>query len=497
MKISKTHLGKGISMKKTTPLLLALTAWTCLTPLSSVFSADQTSGGSGYYSASPAIQVKESDSGMARRVVLGIGKSLVVDLPRDAKEVFVANPAVANAVVRSTRKAFVIGVAAGQTSVFFMDGEGRQIAALEIDISRDLQPVQSALRSALPSSRIKVDNINNGVVITGSVASAVDAQKAVDIASRFVGSNENVVNSLTIRAKDQVMLKVTVAEVQRSAMKQLGVDMSGSWQISNQALGFATASPLTGAAVSTAQYAMQRPSSNYLGTLRVLERNALLRTLAEPTLTAVSGESANFVAGGEVPVPVGRDCPINTATGVASCTTRIEFKKFGVSLNFTPVVLDEGRISLKVGTEVSEVSNESALSVGTGDSAITIPGFRTRKADTTVELPSGGSMAIAGLIQEQTKNAVQGIPGAKDIPILGTLLRSKDYQKSETELVIMVTPYIAQSVAKNEIALPDDGFADPSDPSATFLGRLNRVYGVSGGYDPKSPYHGRFGFITD
>lgn len=445
---------------------------------------------------SPVLKISEGDSASARRVILGVGKSLVIDLPRDAKEVFVSNPAVANAVVRSSRKAFVIGVAAGQTSIFFLDGEGRQIAALETDVSRDLQPIRAAIRSALPGSDIKIDNVNSGVVLTGSVASPVDSQKAVEIAARFVGSADQVVNSMTIRGRDQVMLKVTVAEVSRTALKQLGVNMGGSWQIANQAFGFETSNAVSQVA-NAIGYGFERPSANYGSALRALERNSLLRTLAEPNLTAVSGESATFLAGGEVPVPVGRTCSTNSLTGRNECTTQVEFKKFGVSLNFTPVVLAEGRISLKVATEVSELTLDSALSVGSGENAINIPALKVRKADTTVELPSGGALAIAGLIQDQTRQAVEGVPGMQNVPVLGTLFRSRDYQRAETELMIVVTPYIARPVARQELALPDDGFANPTDPSGIFLGRLNKIYGVAGGFDPKSPFHGRFGFITD
>lgn len=447
--------------------------------------------------SSPVIKISESDSARARRVVLGVGKSIVIDLPRDAKEVFVANPTVANAVIRSTRKAFLIGTAAGQTSVFFLDAEGRQIAALEMDVNRDLLPVRSALRSALPNAKIQLEAIEKGVILSGSVGTPEEAARAVEIAGRFFGGADSVVNSLVIRSKDQVMLKVTVAEVQRSALKQLGVDLSGSWKVGDfGALGASSAQPISAASTALG-YAVNRPTSNFSATVKMLERNSLLRTLAEPNLTAVSGGTAAFNAGGEVPVPTGRSCTTNALSGRVECTTAIEFKKFGVKLDFTPVVLSEGRINLKVKTEVSELSADSGIQVGSDESAITIPGFKNRSAETTVELPSGASMAVAGLIQEQTKTTMGGVPGAKEIPVLGALFRSRDYLRNETELVIMVTPYIAQPVARQEIALPDDGFADASDPSANFLGKVNRIYGVNGGYDRKSPYSGRFGFITD
>jgi pilus assembly protein CpaC len=457
------------------------------------------------FGPSPVIKISESDSAQARRVTMGIGKSLVVDLPRDAKEVFVANPAVANAIVRSTRKAFIIGVAGGQTSIFFLDAEGRQIAAIEMDVTRDLQPVRSALKHTLPNARINIDSINNSVVLTGQVANAQEAQQAVEIAGHLAGGADNVVNSLTIRGRDQVMLKVTVAEVQRSVIKQLGIDLSNQWQIGSKLIALgnnAALSGLAGPVLSTpgtsGAFSADRPSFNATGTLRALERNSVLRTIAEPTLTAVSGESASFLAGGEVPLVTGYSCPSGSTS---NCTAQVTYKKFGVSLNFTPIVLTEGRISLRVATEISEISADNTATVSTGSGAtagsVSIPGFKTRSTETTVEMPSGSALALAGLIQEQTKQAVNGSPYLQNVPVLGSLFRSRDFQRAETELVILVTPYIARPTSPNELALPDDGFANPSDPSSIFMGRMNRIYGVSGGSETKSGYHGRFGFITD
>ena len=220
----------------------------------------------------------------------------------------------------------------------------------------------------------------------------------------------------------------------------------------------------------------------------------MVRTLAEPNLTAISGESATFVAGGEFPVPAGYSC--DPVTHV--CTTQISFKKFGISLNFTPVVLTEGRISLHVMTEVSEISNDNAITLtqSTGNS-LTVPSVKTRRAETTLEIPSGGSMAMAGLIQEQTKQAINGLPGAEQVPVLGSLFRSRDYTNRESELMVLVTPFVVRAVAQKDLARPDDGFADASDPQAAFLGRINRVYGVPGRSVTAGNYRGDFGFITD
>ena len=221
----------------------------------------------------------------------------------------------------------------------------------------------------------------------------------------------------------------------------------------------------------------------------------MIRTLAEPNLTAISGESANFLAGGEFPVPAGYQ--LRSAT-TRICQLAIQFKKFGVGLNFTPVVLSEGRISLKVMTEVSELSNENAIHARVrAPSSQTIPSIKTRRAETTLEIPSGGALAMAGMIQEQTKHSISGLPGLMQLPVLGTLFKSRDYVNRQTELMVIVTPYIARAVAQKDLSRPDDGFADPSDPAAILLGRLNKIYGAPGNGAPASGYHGKYGFILD
>jgi pilus assembly protein CpaC len=215
-----------------------------------------------------------------------------------------------------------------------------------------------------------------------------------------------------------------------------------------------------------------------------------LRTLAEPNLTAISGEAAKFLAGGEFPIPAGVSCD---PPGSSNCTLSIQFKQFGVALDFTPVVLSEGRISLRVGTEVSELSSEGAIRLST----VTIPALKVRRANSTVELPSGGSIAMAGLLQETTKQNISGFPGLMNLPILGALFKSRDYQTGQTELVIIVTPYVVKSVARKELSRPDDGFADPADPKTVLLGRINRIYGVPGHARPSRAYYGKYGFIVD
>ncbi len=291
------------------------------------------------------------------------------------------------------------------------------------------------------------------------------------------------------------MLKVTVAEVARQALKQLGVNASLNWSLGGAGVGGLIDNPLTVATQTLSNTAIGIAANNNATafSIRALERAGLWRTLAEPTLTAISGESAKFTAGGEIPVPANQTCtPSTVPGGRPSCTIGVEFKPFGVSLNFTPVVLSEGRISLRVATEVTDIDAENQVRFDN----VNVPGFRVRKADTTVEVPSGGSLVTAGLIQQTTRQAINGFPGLAHLPVLGALFRSRDYQRNETELVISVTPYIARAVAPRDVRRPDEGFADAHDAQTILLGRLNRIYGsgnaaAAQGYrGPRRLHHG-------
>ena len=457
----------------------------------------------------PVIQASGLETG-SRFIPLGVGKSVIIDLPRDTKDVLVANPQIANAVVRSARRAYLIGVAVGQTNVYFFDGEGKQIAGFDIAVTRDLNGVRAALKQVLPHADIRIEGVADGVMLSGSVANPGESQQAYDIAARLVGDGARVVNGLTVRGRDQVMIRVTVAEVQREVIKQLGIDLGNldgspsSFNFGAAVFNFATQNNFTafGRALSGGSGFSGRVD-NVTATLRAMDRAGVLRTLAEPNLTAISGETATFLAGGEFPVPVGNDCAVDSS-GRVSCTLKVEFKKFGVGLNFTPVVLSEGRVSLKVLTEVSELSQDDSLTIGAGTvSTITIPSIRVRRADTTLEIPSGGSLVMAGMIQEQTKQQINGTTGLMQLPILGTLFKSRDFINRQTELMIIATPYIVRAVAQKELSRPTDGLADASDPASILLGRLNRIYGVprrpAPGPRPGSRpvYKGDYGFILD
>ena len=446
----------------------------------------------------PVPQLSADGQMNARFLSLGIGKSIVIDLPREIKDVLVADPKIANAVVRSAQRAYIIGAAVGQTNIVFFDSAGQQIAAYDIAVKRDLNGARAALKQILPNSDIQIEGLGDGVILTGTAASPIEAQQAGELAARLAGGAEKVVNSIAVRGRDQVMLKVTVAEVARSIIKQLGIDLSGQLNYGTAVVNFnnsnpftATGQPLVGGNAITTSFGS---TPSVTATLRAMESAGVTRTLAEPNLTAISGESATFIAGGEFPIPTGVTCQTSTSGTIGQCAPSISFKKFGISLNFTPVVLTGGRISLRVMTEVSEVSNDNSITV----TGITVPSVKTRRAETTLEIPSGGSMAMAGLIQDQTKQAINGLPGLSQLPVLGTLFRSRDFQDNKTELMVIVTPYVVRAVAQKDLSRPDDGFASASDPQSDLLGSINRIYGAPGrSTEPAQNYRGTYGFITD
>ena len=454
-----------------------------------------------YRTAAPVASAAPApvDGMNARFLPLGIGKSIVIDLPRDIKDVLVADPKIANAVVRSAQRAYIIGAAVGQTNIVFFDSAGQQIAAYDIAVTRDLNGIRAALKQTLPNADIRIEGLGDGVMLSGSAATPIEAQQAGDLAARLVGGADKVVNSIAVRGKDQVMLRVTVAEVQRSIIKQMGIDLTANLSYGTSAVTFNNSNPFTannGALVSGNSLATSfggGSTPSVTATLRAMESAGVVRTLAEPNLTAISGESATFIAGGEFPIPTGVTCQTTAAGSVGQCAPSIAFKKFGVSLNFTPIVLTEGRISLHVMSEVSEVSTDNSINI----SGISVPSIKTRRAETTLEIPSGGAMAMAGLIQQQTKQAINGLPGLATLPVLGALFRSSDFANNQTDLMVIVTPLIVRSVAPKDLSRPDDGFAPASDPQADLLGSINRIYGAPGRTDPAQNYRGTYGFITD
>jgi pilus assembly protein CpaC len=447
-------------------------------------------------SAQASLQVNDgSNSALSRRISMGVGKSLIVDLPRDAAEIFVGNPKVANAVVRSARKLYVIGLDKGQTTVFALDAQGRQIAALQISIGRDVGELQQILQAALPTSNIVARTINDTIILSGEVDSTEEAKRAADIAEGFAkqfnGNNGSssgmVVNSLTIRGRDQVMLKVTVAEIDRNVAKQLGVT-SSTWGPFTQYNPFGI-----NGNIATSSSGKTTGVTVLSTTLQAFERYGVTHILAEPTVSAVSGETANFTVGGEFPIPSSpTTCPGTTST-TAVCSGGATFQPYGVTLTFTPIVLGEGRILLHLSTEVTDIDYTKTVDI----QGVPIPGLLTRKNATSIELPSGGSIASAGFLQTVSRQIINGTPGLMNLPILGTLFRSRDYEREETELMIIVTPYLVRATSAAELPLNDDGFADSTDPQAWLLGRINRLYASPNNPEAVKNFKGRVGFIVN
>ncbi len=432
-------------------------------------------------------QIRIGAGAVVKQVKIGLNKSVAVDLPRNARDVMVSNPKVADAVMRTARRAFIFGIAVGEANVFFFDEAGQQMAVLELQVARDLKVLQSTIRKMLPDANISVESIGESVALKGTAASAADAQRAGDIAASFIGDKDKVLNMVAAADKEQIMLRVTVAEVQRNLIKQLGIDLAGTYNAGSLASAVVTNNPFSVAGnliannVGTATWSKNGDSIS--ATVQALEQNGVVRILAEPNLSAISGEAAEFLAGGEFPVPTSRDSDGNIV---------LEYKPFGIGLSFTPVVMSAGRISLKVNTEVSELSEEYSFQLA----GLNVPGLRVRRASTTVELPSGGSVAIAGLVRDEYRQIINGVPALKDLPVLGTLFSSRDFQRKETELVILVTPYTVRAVNRQKLEDPGRNLEPSSDPQAVFLDRLNRIYGVGGG-NGKGTYHGRFGFIVE
>lgn len=418
---------------------------------------------------------------------IGLAKSAVVKLPANAKDVIVGDNAIVDVVIRNRNTAYLFARSAGQTNVFFFDSEGREILQLDLEVTVDSQALKKLLDRSMPGNRIEVDSTGSSVVLKGMVSSAEQAKMAENLAARFAGGTSgqemSVVNLLKVTQGDQVILKVRIVELKRSVLKRLGINLEASLSVG--ALDFALennpVSPLDtlGDQLLDAAGAISSGGASVEARIQALEKHGLATTLAEPTLTAVSGASASFLAGGEFPYTV-----CDGENNAIDCT--VQFKPYGVSLGFTPTVLSEGRIALNINTEVSEL----------GRLIFRVPSIETRKAQTSVEMPSGGSMMMAGLIKDITLQDLKGTPGLKSLPILGALFSSREYQKDQTELVVIVTAYIANPVSEKKLATPVDGLNDATDAQQIFLGRLNRIYGVPGD-EPASVYHGRVGHIIE
>ncbi len=474
------------------------------------------------------VRITESGTGIRKRLKLGLNKALVIDLPEDAHDILVADPSLADAVTRTSKRIYLFGKTVGQTNIFIFGDGGREIVSLDLEVERDISGLEANIRRFIPESDIKVEIVSDNIVLTGSVRTPQDSARAVQLAEAFLKGGEattrnisltggnnggdaaifaenrqtsQIVNMLTIEGEDQVTLKVTVAEVSRQVLKQLG--FNGSAYDGSNGITFQNPSNLGHAAGLTNSLGGTLPlATGSIGGMvlssyiNAMEQAGVMRTLAEPSLTAISGEQAKFYVGGEFRLASDQGVEADDK-GVPIVTRSTETVDYGIQLNFRPVVLSPGRISLKIETNVSEPTYEG--STVSGNNTRGIPGstymsIRKREASTSVELPSGGSIVIAGLVQDNVRQGMSGLPGISKIPIFGTLFRSKDFIRNETELVIIATPYLVRPVARNQIARPDDNFNPENDAAMYFMNRVNKVYGRKEQVQA-APYQGSVGFI--
>lgn len=370
-----------------------------------------------------------ANAGDAVSVGVGLHQAEVVKLPKEMTSVIIADRKIAGVVKHDGRTVSVVGHGLGKTDIRFMNG-GRIVREVNLTVHPDLNGIKKSLNNFFPNESIGVDLVNDSVALVGNVSSAEVASKAEKIVKEYNGGVD-VLNLMHLRSSQQVMLSVRVGELKRTEVKKFGLGVHGIISAGSAVFG-------------------------------ALEKNGTFKVLAEPTLTAISGETANFLAGGEFPVPVK-----DGNNGVS-----VDYKKFGVSVDFTPQVLSENRVRLNVASEVSELSNEGKVMI----SSMNIPSIATRRANTTVELAPGESFMIAGLMKSSGSAILHEVPGLGDIPILNVLFRSTEFQNNQTELVIAVTPYLAAPVEGDDIRLPTDGYNFSGPLKAMFTGKL-------GGYD--------------
>ena len=405
---------------------------------------------------------------------LTLGKADIINLPEDVSDILVANPSIVDVQAVKSNRLYAVGLEIGDTNIIVLDAAGDVVKRIDIHVTYDLQAIQSLVEKLFPDENVKVGSIHDQIILTGAVSNAGNAGKIASLVAHYVGDLQDtegdidsmISNLLEVRGAQQVMLKVKVIEAERSVIKELGVNLNANdpnelavttlfgaspFSASNgsvNSLGFGGGSGLALSrdplGVGSAFFDTGIGGIGSLGLfLSALEEENLINVLAEPNLTAVSGQQAGFLAGGEFPVPTGRDQFGNIT---------IEFREFGVSLNFKPVVLSNSRINLQLNTEVSSLDSTNAVILAD----LVVPGLDIRRADTTIEIPSGGSLMIAGLLQSQTVEGLSGLPGIKNTPILGDLISSDSFRRNETELVVIVTAYLVEPFAdkKNSKHIP-------------------------------------------
>jgi pilus assembly protein CpaC len=446
-------------------------------------------------------------------ITLDVSKGLIIRLDRPCSSVFVADPDIADVQLKSPTVLYVMGKGAGSTTIYAVDAQDAVLLNSRIEVHQDVDRLERDIHQIDPSGRVQAKAVDDSIVLEGNVKDAAQGDDIRKIAARYVANPSQIVNKLKIDAPNQIQLQVRVAEVQRNVLKQFGVNWFNIEQSGVAAFGMVTATnaiapnalgnsgsgsssvtkivpPLAGASASSANptscCGFNTPTQTLIGNatnnnftasyrngdflinsvVDALAQNGLITILAEPNLVTVSGQKASFLAGGEFPIPIAQSGTGNTAA------ITIDWKQFGVSVNFTPTILADGRIALHVAPEVSELAPQQGISI----QGVTVPGITTRRADTTVELGSGQTFAIAGLLQNQTQQQLQAYPWIGDLPIIGALFRSTAFQRGETELVILVTPYLVKPVSSaTALTTDNDGFYAPSDRDRVLNGSLNSV----------------------
>ena len=434
-----------------------------------------------------------------RIINLPVGRSMMVDLPVDASDVFISNPKIADAVLRTPKRIFVMATQSGQTDAVFIDRMGKQILNLSIRVEANTDQVLDTIKHLYPQSRVELTAANGNIILSGMAANAAEAVAIAKIAGTFVASEDKVVNLMTIAGKDQVMVKVRVVEVDHTAVKQLGLNMTAilggsvnnTWGFS-QAANFAANGSYLGTAGLTRNTTSAVGGAKSLNAqLLAFERAGISRTLAEPDVITTSGETSKFLAGGEFPVPTAFDPITHTLT--------VSFKEYGVGLGIAPVVMSNGNISIKVSTEISELTNIGSVTT----TGISVPGLTKRSSDNTVELGDGQSIMLAGLLQSKYNANIDSLPGLATLPVLGSLFRSRDFLNDQTELVIILTAYLVHPTSPDKFQTPGDNLIIPNDLEQAFLGQLNKPNKSSSAHElpptpaPTGSYQAPVGYVIE
>lgn len=400
-------------------------------------------------------------------ITLETGKGTLIRLTRPASTVFVANPDIADVQVKSPSLIYLSAKQAGETVIYAVDANDHVLLRSPVRVEPDLSRVRESLRELMPNQRMQVDAVAGNVVLSGTASSADVAQKARALAASILGDSKTtkVINQLVIATPNQINLRVRIDEVDRSVLSEWGIN----WEKIGTTLQFMTNNPTTiGPELQNSIVFGRVGGKAVSATLDALAQEGLVTVLAEPNLTATNGQKASFLAGGEYPVP------ISGSTSNGTPTITVEYKEYGVSLAFTPTIIDATHLNLKIEPEVSQLTSNGAVSLPiTATSTITIPALTVRRASTTVELGSGESFALAGLLQHTSEQDISKVPGLGDIPVLGALFRSDRFQRDESELVIIVTPYLV-TPARTALAGPTDGLSFPHDMQRVLTGAINR-----------------------